>query len=56
MLGAFNVYRTETLLEVLDRPRTIVFLDGVVLEGEARVEPRPIPLDRDQGPLRHGNP
>jgi hypothetical protein len=37
MLGAFNIYRTETLLEMLDRPRAIVFVDGVAVEGEADV-------------------
>jgi hypothetical protein len=37
MLGAFNIYRTENLLDLLDRPRAIVFVDGVVLEGEADV-------------------
>lgn len=37
MLTAFNVYRTTSLLEVLDQPKTYAFVDGVVVESIARV-------------------
>jgi len=37
MMQAFNVYRTATLRDVLDQPRTFAFVDGVVLSSTARV-------------------
>lgn len=37
MLEAFRVYRTSTLLEVLDRPRTFAFVDGLVVTGVVEV-------------------
>ena len=37
MLTAFNVYRTTSLLEILDQPKTYAFVDGVVIDSAARV-------------------
>ncbi len=54
MTEAFNVYRTSTLLDVLDRPRTFAFVDGVVVESAARVvsaDPGGLVLAIDRGQL-----
>jgi hypothetical protein len=37
MLTAFNVYRTTSLLQILDQPMTYTFVDGVVIDSLARV-------------------
>lgn len=37
MLAAFKVYRSTALVDVLDRPRTYAFVDGVVVRGMADV-------------------
>jgi hypothetical protein len=37
MMLAFNVYRTATLLDVLDRPKVHAFVDGLAVSGEVHV-------------------
>jgi len=37
MMEAFNVYRSTTLLEYVDRPHTFAFVDGVAIKSLAKV-------------------
>ncbi len=37
MVEAFKVYRTGSLIGILDRPRTYAFIDGLVIEGHVAV-------------------
>ena len=54
MLAAFNIYRTKTLLEVLDQPQVFVFIDGLVINSSVGVisaDPCGLVLEVDRSQL-----